>query len=121
MKPVFQDKTNDTFPHGGGNCLQAVVASIMELPLEAVPHFMLYGPKWVDAFRLFLEAKGYERTYYRWGTPPRDGKYRIMILQEEGMDYSHAVVGLGDKIVHDPRGDGDSNTPIEGWYDIEKY
>jgi hypothetical protein len=39
MKPVYQD----IFPIPGndlrGNCFQAAVASILELPLEEVPHF----------------------------------------------------------------------------------
>ena len=35
MKPIFQDK----FGAPGGNCLQACVASVMELTIDEVPHF----------------------------------------------------------------------------------
>ena len=48
MKPVNQ--TILDFEHG--NCMQACVASILELPLEDVPNFMHYGR---DEFNFHLE------------------------------------------------------------------
>lgn len=40
MTPVFQTITNHCPAEGRyGNCVQASIASIFDLPLEAVPHF----------------------------------------------------------------------------------
>ena len=119
MTPVFQDKFNDTFPHGGGNCLQAAVASLLDLPLEAVPHFMLFGRHWPKAFRLFLKAHGFMAATYIRKTPPDDGKYRIGILEEKDIDWSHAVILCGKKIVHDPKSQTDMR--YSGYYCLTPY
>ena len=45
---------------GHGNCMQAAVASLFELPLEAVPHFLEYRDKWFETFYNFVREQGYE-------------------------------------------------------------
>jgi hypothetical protein len=47
----------DTGP-GTGNCLQAAVASLLDLPLEEVPHFILHSD-WEVRFWTFMEDHGY--------------------------------------------------------------
>ncbi len=40
-----------------GNCTQAAVASILELPLDAVPHFLLFLGAWDSALVAFLRQR----------------------------------------------------------------
>lgn len=99
MKP-----TDQTILHGGqvpGNCLQAAVASILELPLEAVPHFVLFGSKWADALWTFLGELGYDvHVKANREFCPRD--YCLMSGQSPRGDFLHVVVALGGEMVHNP-------------------
>jgi hypothetical protein len=45
---------------GHGNCMQAAVASLFELPLEAVPDFKALGYEWFQAFYDFIKKQGYD-------------------------------------------------------------
>lgn len=120
MKPVFQDK----FGEKDGNCLQACVASIMEVPLESVPHFCLLA-----------EGEGESRDWFQifsdWCVEQEVGMifipavypvcianvYAIASFDVKGSNIPHAVVvrchydakrtGEGHaawwyEIVHDP-------------------
>src|SRR5262245_45006179 len=55
MKPV--DQTVFGLPHG--NCFAACVASVIELPIEKVPNFVLEGDRWFDAAAEWLDERGY--------------------------------------------------------------
>ena len=58
MKKVYQT----IIDKGNGNCWQAAIASLLELELEEVPHFLEAG---VDSFKVFDEfllKHGYEYT-----------------------------------------------------------
>lgn len=44
---------------GHGNCMQAAIASLFELPLEKVPHF-LECKNWFETFYNFVREQGYE-------------------------------------------------------------
>jgi hypothetical protein len=56
MKPVYQ-----TFIDGKrGNCMQAVMASLFELPLEMVPNFIEFGQDWFQIMIRFSYYKGYD-------------------------------------------------------------
>lgn len=113
MTPVFQ--TDYRVP--GGNCFQACVASIMELPLQKVPHFLKDsdGGPWTqenwNAVKEFAKQHGYEAC---WLDPdiPEDME-SIKVLKRSGLhyvatghsprtDYGHCVVGSGGVTVHDP-------------------
>lgn len=92
---ILHDPENE---HVYGNCLQAAVASVLALPLDAVPHFsqFVWWPMavelWVRGFD--LTCKG-ERTE----TIPD----RLCIVggkSERGV--SHCVVGYCGEIVWDP-------------------
>src|SRR5437016_2208361 len=51
---IFYDKEKGII----GNCMQACVASLFNLPMEAVPNFAAQ-PSWFQAFRKFITAQGY--------------------------------------------------------------
>jgi hypothetical protein len=53
------------FEKGRGDCLRACVASLLELEIDAVPHFILHGDYCFTVFKKFLEALGYEFSYIR--------------------------------------------------------
>lgn len=112
MKPVNQTILHD--PENGlvGNCFQAAVASVLELPLELIPHFVKdhpgEGSEWWIAFLEWLEPQGlYAVNYgttYEDGTPLLDGTIRGWHLMggESPRDNHHSVVGWNGKMIFDP-------------------
>ena len=102
MKPVDQT----LFGEGRGNCLQACIASVLELPLEAVPHFVLKDD-WVEALQMFLAR------FDLWTIPmdassswdkrfvPR-GYHLISGPSPRDNSIWHSIVGYQGKMVHDP-------------------
>jgi len=59
MKKVYQTIVKK----GHGNCMQAVIASLLELNLEEVPNFIEYGDKWYNVFDKFINEYGYCPNY----------------------------------------------------------
>ena len=47
-----------------GNCYQAALASVLELPLEQVPHFAQDGERWQETSSAWLSAQGVIRSFY---------------------------------------------------------
>lgn len=107
MKPVFQTLPN---PEGVGNCLQACIASILELSLEQVPHFALWydSPDWhekmndwlmqtagIYAITVAANSMYLEKTY---------GYALLNGLSERGV--MHSVVMKDGVMVHDPYPNG---------------
>lgn len=43
-----------------GNCMQAAIASLFELSLDKVPHFLEYRDKWFETFYAFVREQEYE-------------------------------------------------------------
>ena len=106
MKPV--DQTTFGYPHG--NCFSACVASLLELPIDAVPFFMGAGDDWYEKFSLWLSfhGKGFypvgfklEKNGLGW-TP---AGLHILTGKSPRGDFLHSVVARGRSIVHDPHPD----------------
>jgi len=109
MKPVMQTITVDQITgywdfvkrSVPGNCFQACVASIMEMPIEAVPHFMLFDP-WVDAFYAWMKQMGYQVDFtVDADEVPKDTFYILSGRSPRG-NFDHAVVAFNGETVHDP-------------------
>jgi hypothetical protein len=118
MKPVHQ--TILTAP--GGDCFRACVASIFELPLEAVPHFLgdaAGDANWTDGQWRRLVEFAQARGYMPWWIDPekdphgdaaeqvrdleaRDGHYVATVRPYAGSRLGHCVVMQGGRLVHDP-------------------
>lgn len=112
MVPVYQEVLND----GNGDCLRAAIASLLEVPLSAVPNFMDLPHNsdeefWIN-FYAFLGVFGYSDYPYfvgdkKWIFDNLDG-YSInggtlVLVQDWGMDVLHAVcVDKEGTIIHDP-------------------
>jgi hypothetical protein len=83
-----------------GNCLAACLASILELPIDAVPDFYeceQAGRNWFIVLTEFLATRGLQ--------PVEGGqrdRHHIGVGASPRSSHSHAVVMLGDKIVWDP-------------------
>jgi hypothetical protein len=116
MKPV-----NQTIHTLNGNCFQACVASVLELPLEKVPHFWenptedlmslqggLTQEQW-DNPLIFARDNGY---LARWIDPVIHADFVKQLIQADfyyvaigpspGGPWGHCVVMHKGKPVHDP-------------------
>lgn len=100
MKPLDQDLFHDGADEPG-NCFQACVGSILELPLEDVPHFVrLYGRSWMKGFRDWLEERGMGAAWMPEGRHP-GGAHCIATGHSPRGEFLHCVVWL-NRLVHDP-------------------
>ena len=75
---------------GHGNCMQAAIASLLELPLEEVPHFLEHGHMWFEVFYEFLKKNGYEyrRMLHNYN------QYRI-INKRKGVETANVRGNMG--------------------------
>lgn len=89
-----------------GNCWQASVASILELPLEEVPDIQLYDEElvWFDKFREWLELYGLGAIGLATGGNITIQGYHIMECKSTTLKNGelHVVVGLNGEVVFDP-------------------
>jgi hypothetical protein len=94
-----------------GNCLQACVASVLDLELEEVPHFVEFDDWW-SIFWDFLHDQGCTVTRVSGlaekGTGIGNGP------SPRGLQYAHAVVVQDGKIVWDPH---PSREGVPSFYD----
>jgi hypothetical protein len=113
MKPVFQT----IVAKGKGDCLRACVASMFELEIEQVPHFVLYKD-WFNVFYQFLRIVDceFEGTAYAFDEddsdkkphlPSRDnlinGSIIAGVRSKTYKDAYHAVIiNCSGKVIHDP-------------------
>jgi hypothetical protein len=118
MKPVFQNK------HGtdDGNCFEACVASILEIPLESVPPFVLNNPEdWWDKAVLWLASREYSGVWL-----PNDGNHIPKGFHIAGCDrqmtphgeIGHVVVTDDGKPIHCPTHGNHPRIPdgIKEWF-----
>lgn len=93
-----------------GDCARAVIASLLELPISTVPHFLLESDRTALGFysliEEFLLSQGYEMA---WNATPLyhlkegvDVYHYISGPSPRGEGLHHAVVGLNGNIIHDP-------------------
>lgn len=99
MKPVDQT----TFGAPGGNCFSACIASILHLPIDEVPYFMsddVNGREWIANLGEWLKPRGmYPLILSEHAKVP--GIHILHGTSPRG-PTRHAVVALGDTIIHDP-------------------
>lgn len=118
MTPVTQTLFRDEANGTRGNCLQAAVASVLDLPLDAVPHFVSFDD-WASVFIDFLAIHGMEwRSRYVLRDAPPTGIAIAYGTSPRGI--KHAVVTDGWRLVHDPHPDGGGLTSLDGWWELVK-
>ena len=126
MIPVFQTMTvaND----GEGNCFNACVASILELPLRDVaqihPRSERYWGSWDE---WFLE-RNLSLTDYKGNRPPKGWSiahgpgFRIYPEGHElaGAAINHACVAFNGEVLHDPYPGGKGLKKVNGYWALEQ-
>jgi hypothetical protein len=95
-----------------GNCLQAAVASLLELELEEVPHFALYDD-WLERLVDFVT----ERGYGLWSHPERPVSGLAFGPSPRGV--SHAVALSGDE-TWDPHPSRDGLVSVSLYLDLRQ-
>ncbi len=101
MIPVDQEFMHDPDAGSVGDCFRACIASVLELPIDAVPHFALLGSRWQRVLDGFLAGLSREIEWSQ-GIPP-DGIWAIATVQSpRAADVKHSVIWRDGKIVHDP-------------------
>lgn len=127
MNPVTQENTvTDTERGVFGDCLRAAVASILDLPLSSVPHYMQIHRDAKEAYRAyqeFIASHGYMAVQM-------PGRMFMDLIRDTGVDcyhlisvpdhengVAHSLVGLNGQIVHDPMpGGGQIPGTIDDWH-----
>ena len=107
MSPVTQDIFFDDPQGRAGNCLQALVASITEKPLEEVPHFAaIEDASWFDQTVEFLNKNGFNvydceieemlhvKNSFVWASGPSPRGVHHCVLYQNG------------EMIHDPHPSG---------------
>ncbi len=103
MKPIYQT----IFGGKEGNCMQAAIASILEIPLENVPHFMLYAEdEWWNRFEEWAGQFGLQPIGIDPGGDWKPRGWHLIIGGSPRGEFDHCVVGYAGKPVHDPYPDG---------------
>jgi len=103
MKPVdqtiFGDGSNGAVP---GNCFAACVASLFELPVEEVPHFVAIGGN--EFWNVMLEWMR-PRGFYAISVPYSPHFYTPVITIVSGRGprgFDHSVLWQNGQMIHDP-------------------
>jgi hypothetical protein len=115
MTPVTQTIFYEKGAIIGGDCLRAAVASIYDLPLEAVPHFAQFQKNWFTALSLYVDSQGFRiHKVYR---PKLAEGYVLAFGKSPRGSFRHAVVWSGGEVAHDPHPDGTGldGEPDELW------
>ena len=114
MKPVEQTILHDPDKGVVGNCFAACLASLLEISLEDVPHFVETSPDaWQKDLNQWLAARGLafvdvwcpNPTNFQWYVTEQLGHVGFYILSGPSprhKDVDHAVIAKGGEIVFDP-------------------
>lgn len=87
MKPVFQQVVDSQ----KGDCMKAVIASLLEKSMEEVPNFIEFENWWAKK-QEYLEENGYKEVCTLWNpNPPNGGK----VLEKYSLDSIKNYEGIG--------------------------
>jgi len=113
MKPVYQTRfgKRESEDTKGGNCFQAALASLLELPLKRVPDFCniypLEGREWYDRYIEWLRRRGLSVITLRIGDrfTLKDESLRDCYLLTGGPNADgvrHMTIYRNGECVHNP-------------------
>ncbi len=118
MIPVMQTRVGET----NGNCFEAALASLLELPIYRVPDFPRAELEFIETVQRWLSGMTEDLFYCRVPVTNSDALAAFVTgdvwhviegISERG--GPHACVGLNGKIVHDPH-PGGHGLVDEKWY-----
>lgn len=83
-----------------GDCMRTAVAALLDLPTEAVPHFVLFEAPgvWFQVFNMWLEGRGLRIKPLARGAVDR----QCLAIGMSPRGVEHVVVWGPDGLVHDP-------------------
>jgi hypothetical protein len=132
VKPVFQDRFTVPIEEGGtveglapedrGNCLQAAFASVFELELKQVPHFVaMPADTWWSAVCDWLAERNIAVQWAPIGNGNGKGwaplgAYFLATGTSPRGNFQHVVVMRDWEMVHDPHPSGDGLAELRGAY-----
>lgn len=111
MTPVDQSQFYQEEPRQYGDCVRAVLASLLDLPLSEVPHFLQdadgHAYEFYSAIEEFLGARGLEMDWqrslvYYWRPGDADLFHFMSGPSPRGLGIGHAVIGLNGVPFFDP-------------------
>lgn len=101
MKPVKQTRIHD--PENGtvGNCWQACLASIFEIPIEDAPDIDMFDDTWTASTYEWLYTLDLDMHFAK---SPIPNRITILTGYTNRFDGTvlHSCVGMGNTVVHDP-------------------
>ncbi len=114
MTPIKQDMMHDIV--SVGNCYQACIASLLDLPMASVPHFCNdYGQKvsFPLNFKLWLQERGLTHIEFSCG---EDGLmdfwgYHLICGASPRGNWLHSIVGFNGDPIFDPHPSNDMLLP----------
>jgi hypothetical protein len=135
MTYLFQKQMFRHDPDNGqyGDCGRTVVACLLGLPVEEVPHEHrpMTGDEYNALMDAFLKSKGVSRIWLAFNAETPQQAVEFATIWSNGMHFvllgksprgtNHVVIGHDGKIVHDPHPDGgDLVGPSDnGFYYVE--
>lgn len=123
MIPVYQSITKHDPDNGQiGDCFRACICSLLELPIEKVPHFATYPQdQWWSRVIDYMDAKGY-KVFCGFGAQadPKDKALYYIATGTSLRGFLHSVIYREGKLVHDPHPDGGGVVDIVDYMWIER-
>lgn len=101
-----------------GNCLQAAIATLLNVHLDAVPHFAQFA-WWEGAFTLWLRGHGLDATWVRAENIPATGP--TLLLGKSPRGWGHVCVGDGPEVIWDTHPSHDGLSSVEGAVLVHKW
>lgn len=115
MIPVDQEFLHDPRTGSIGDCFRACIASVLEVPVAAVPHFALLGSRWGQVADAYLGALGRELEWAQ-GEPPDDVWAIVTVRSPRDADLKHSVIYRGKELVHDPHPSRAGGAPVGEYF-----
>ena len=122
MIPVNQQYKHQPGKGIFGDCYRACIASVLEKPIEDVPHFLIDDPSqevYEERIQKFFKDNKIVRICIPYMTDPRVHMKNVnsniyYILSGTSSDgIAHSVVCIDNGIVHDPAGDVGISGPMK--------
>jgi len=94
LRPVRQTLLDESGEIG--NCLQASIATLLSIDLPSVPHFALFGTRWMNALNDWTTGVGLSLA----NVDHADGLCILVGKSPRGI--KHCCVGFTDEVIWDP-------------------